>query len=298
MPAPRNACRHVSSSPAPNCVELPDRDDLLAANGRARPDPTPSSSTTRGAATSVPSPRTTPSPTCAPWSRSARTFSSGARARNASGSERSDSRNAGSSAPTLSSSPNDAGSETPSVETPASGPALPERRARDELLDVLLRDEPALVDLREVDAVALGELDGLPRRLALALRRLRRRLLAAPESSDASSSAVSAMRAIVFPSSTSTPSSKSCTIVPAPGASISTVAFVVSTTTTGCPVSTSERSATSHSARSANSVFASSRVRTISSTGASFARLRARGSPRRRPPRSAASPPRAGAPRG
>ena len=52
---------------------------------------------------------------------------------------------------------------------------------------------------------------------------------------------------------------------PGAGASISTVAFVVSTTHTGCPCCTSARSSTSHSARSANSVFASSRVRTISS---------------------------------
>ncbi len=52
---------------------------------------------------------------------------------------------------------------------------------------------------------------------------------------DASSSADSATYAIVLPSSTSTSSPYSCTIVPAPGASTSTVAFVVSTTQTGWP---------------------------------------------------------------
>ena len=57
-------------------------------------------------------------------------------------------------------------------------------------------------------------------------------------SAASTSSATSATSAIVFPSSTSSPSSKSWTSVPLPGASISTVAFVVSTTQTGWPCST------------------------------------------------------------
>ena len=51
---------------------------------------------------------------------------------------------------------------------------------RDQLLDVLLRDEPALVDLGEVDAVELRELDGLARGLAVAGGGLRRRLRLCP----------------------------------------------------------------------------------------------------------------------
>src|SRR5207344_2079150 len=46
-------------------------------------------------------------------------------------------------------------------------------RARHEVLDVLLRDEAALLDGREIDAVQLRQLDRLPRRLPVAGGRLR-----------------------------------------------------------------------------------------------------------------------------
>ena len=58
----------------------------------------------------------------------------------------------------------------------------------------------------------------------------------------------------------------SWTSVPSPGASISIDAFDVSTTQMAWPLRTAARSSTSHSERSADSEFASSRVSTISSS--------------------------------
>ena len=75
-----------------------------------------------------------------------------------------------------------------------------------------------------------------------------------------------ATTAIVVPSSTSIPAATSWTRMPSAGASISTEAFDVSTTHTGRPFLTRAWSSASHSARSADSLFASSRVSTISCT--------------------------------
>ena len=76
----------------------------------------------------------------------------------------------------------------------------------DQVLDVLLRDEAALLDRGEVDAVELGELGRLPRRLPVTCSRLRCGLLLGLRVDLASSSADSATYAIVLPSSTSTSS--------------------------------------------------------------------------------------------
>ena len=96
--------------PAPNCESAPIATTSSPTTVARGPSFTPSSTTTRGATTSESSPRSTPSPIRAPASRSAATFSPGASCRNASGSKAS--RNAGSSAPSDSSSPNVAGSDT------------------------------------------------------------------------------------------------------------------------------------------------------------------------------------------
>ena len=84
MPAPRNARRQRSSRSEPNCESSPiatTSSQTIVARGPSR---TPSSMTIRGATTSDPSPRSTPSPIRAPASRSAVTLSAGASARNAS----------------------------------------------------------------------------------------------------------------------------------------------------------------------------------------------------------------------
>ena len=86
IPAPRNARRQRSSRSAPNCVSSPIATTSSQHDGRARAElgrrPRSRCAARRRA---MPSPRSTPSPICAPCSRSAATFSSEASARNASG---------------------------------------------------------------------------------------------------------------------------------------------------------------------------------------------------------------------
>ena len=84
------------------------------------------------------------------------------------------------------------------------------------------------------------------------------------------------MSPIDEPSSTSVSAATSWTSVPSPAASISIDAFDVSTTQSAWPLRTSARSSTSHSASSADSLFASSRVSTTSSRGVSLPRVRVR----------------------
>ena len=134
--------------------ELADRHDFLADDRRAGPSETPSAITTRGATTSEPSPRSTSSPIWAPASRSALTLSAEERAErlvverleeggieHASGDvERRRQRDA---------LGRDAGSTGPP-------PASPRLLRGDDRLDVLLGDEPALLDRGEVDRVQLA----------------------------------------------------------------------------------------------------------------------------------------------
>ena len=160
----------------------------------------------------MPSPRSTPSPICAPASRSAATFSSGRQRaeRVGVGAQRLEERRVERAVALVElerrrqrdAFGRDAG-ERPG---PAAGAADAFCRAISSSTSFsVMKPRFSIVD--EVDAVQLGELDGLPRRLAVA-----RRPASAPASPRAfasiaaSSSAVSATYAIVLPSSTSTSS--------------------------------------------------------------------------------------------
>ena len=122
IPAPRNARRQRSSRSAPNCVSSPIGDDLLADDRRPRPEANAVLDDDRAARRRASLRRgRRPRRSARRASRSAPTFSAGESARNASGSARSDSRNAGVERARRSRpSSNVAGSDTPSVETPAS----------------------------------------------------------------------------------------------------------------------------------------------------------------------------------
>ena len=267
IPAPRNARRQRSSRSGPNCESAPiatTSSPTTVARGPSSHRPRRRS---RGATTSEPSPRSTPSPIRAPAARAARQPSRPARAPERLGVEGFEERRVERAVGLV--EPERGGERHASVETPA-------------------RTEPAAGDA-EAFCAAIScstSFSVMNPRLSICRDRRRGAPRARPPSASpcgrrqASARAsprpsrpwprarlrVSATYAIVLPSSTSTSSPYSCTIVPAPGASTSTVAFVVSTTQTGWPADTSERSSTSHSARRAYSVFASSRVRTISST--------------------------------
>ena len=208
MPAPRNARRQRSSRSEPNCESSPiatTSSQTIVARGPSR---TPSSMTIRGATTSDPSPRSTPSPIRAPASRSAVTLSAGASARNASWS--SEARNAGSMRPASASSSNVAGSETPSVETPARiGPAA---GADDDFCAAMSASTSFSVmkPRLSIDARSIPWSSASSTAFRVALRSpaagFGAGFASALASIDASSSAVSATYAIVLPSSTSTSS--------------------------------------------------------------------------------------------
>ena len=272
MPAPRNARRQASSRSAPNWLEAPMATISSQRTVARGPISTPSSITTCGATTSVPSPRTTSSPIWAPFPLRVEIFSS----------RRESAEGVRVGAKRL---------EKVWVERPCLlvelerrgerdvlGRDTGERRssfrrgsrllAGDELLDVLLGDEAPLLDRREIDSVPLCELGGLAGRLAIRRSRLRCRLLALGVLLERRRARQRSRRRR-RPSCRARPRRpprRAGRSFRRPGASTSTVAFVVSTTQTGCPCATSARSSTSHSESSANSVFASSRVRTISST--------------------------------
>ena len=175
MPAPRKARRQRSSRSGPNCESSPiatTSSQTIVARGPSR---TPSSMTIRGATTSEPSPRSTPSPIRAPASRSAVDLVCRRERPERLVVERLE--ECGSRRPMLSSRSKVDGSETPSGrDCRESWPDGRRRRAfcaASELLDVLLGDEAPFLDRREVDAVQLGKLDCLARRLPIARSGLR-----------------------------------------------------------------------------------------------------------------------------
>ena len=259
--------------PAPNWLDSPiatTSSQRIVARG---PISTPSSMTICGAAISEPSPRTTPSPIWAPYCRRIAIFSSGGRRRNEFESERRRSKKRGiecaralvqiergRQAHVLGREP---GERRPA---PWRGSGL---LAGDQLLDVLLGDEAALLDRGQVDAVALRELGRLARRLALGGRGLGRRLLPlgvlrratrAPRRSPRYARPSFRARPRRPPRRAARSSRRQAPRSrPSPSWSRRRIP--------AAPAVTSARSSTSHSARSANSVFASSRVRTISSIG-------------------------------
>ena len=180
IPDPRKARRQRSSRSAPNCDSSPIANGLLAHDGRPWPERHAVGDHDARRDDQRVRLRDRRLPRCtAPASRSAATLSVGDSARNDSWS--SDSRNDG-----IERAGGLVEIEGLRQRDAVRGNARERRSGRgrgasllrdDQLLDVLLRDEAALLDRREVDPVQLGELDRLPRRLPVARRRLRRRLL-------------------------------------------------------------------------------------------------------------------------
>ena len=214
MPAPRNARRQRSSRSAPNWRELPDRDDLLAPDRRARAEldavleDDPRSDDERAVAEDdVPSPIDGARPR-----GSASTFSSDDSARNVVriGAKRLE-ECADRARRRSSSRSNVAGSVTPSVETPASagvaaGPAAAACCARSAASTSFSVMKPRFsIDARSMPW-QLRELDRLPRRLAVDRLRASARASARGERRPRPARPrLSATSAIVLPSSTSTP---------------------------------------------------------------------------------------------
>ena len=283
VPAPMNARRHVNFNDSPNQAISPAAKTSSQRTMLLAPISTPSSRTMRGATIVVPAPSTTPSPIDAPWLRYASQRSSDESAPNAAGSALSMARNSPSSTPRSSATEKTAGRVTFTSESPSSTTSvsveLAETRAAaaakastssavtKPALSIRLTSTPSSAARSEAFRVTFR---GPASRGGSGEARSRRAFAASRSASDC------AMSPIDEPSSTSLSAATRWTSVPSPAASISIDAFDVSTTQSAWPLRTSTRSSTSHSASSADSLFASSRVSTTSSRGVSLPRVRVR----------------------
>ena len=147
------------------------------------------------------------------------------------------------------------------------GAALPRACAAMRRLDVLGRDEAVLLDRVEVDAVLLRQLDRLARGVGGAGWLGRRGLLGRDSSTAASSASLSAITAMRPAQLDLVPLRVQVMEDPVAGRLDLERAFDVSTTHTGWPFSTRSRSADEPlDEQGRTRVFASSRVRTISSS--------------------------------